>query len=90
MTPVLYAMRPSGPEITRRALFRRLRQCGVRVVVLPAGDYILSRHRPTVDTVVAEINAHLRRLCDGHAPGGDDQLVVLFRPIPAPTEGAAE
>jgi len=87
MIPRLYAMRPSGPEITRRALLRRLRQRGVEIVALPAGHYILGEHRPTVDGVVAEINADLRRLAVAPAHDADARLEVLFRPIPAPTEG---
>jgi len=92
VTPKLYAMRPSGPEITRRALLRRLRQRGVEIVALPAGHYILSEHRPTVDGVVAEINADLRRLAVAPAADAapDARLEVLFRPIPTPTEGEAQ
>ncbi len=36
MTP-LYAMSPSGPELSQRALRRRLRERGVQIVTLPAG-----------------------------------------------------
>lgn len=86
MTPVLYAMRPSGPELTQRALLRRLRCLGVRVVALPAGHYILGQHRSLVDRVVAEINTDLYRLCADRTPDADEQLDVLFRPIPGPTE----
>ena len=85
----LYALRPSGPELSQRALRRRLRERGVRVVTLPAGYYILASHRPMVEAVVAEINANLRCLCDDRAPLADEQLRVLYRPIPAPTDGEA-
>ncbi len=87
-TPVLYAMRPSGPEITRRALLRRLRDRGVQVVALPAGHYILGQHRPAVDHVVAEINTNLLRLSADRTPDAAERLEVLYRPIPGPTEGA--
>lgn len=90
MTPVLYAMRPSGPELTRRTFLRRLRQRGVRVVALPAGHYILGEQRPAVDRIVAEINADLRWLAAGDSPTADDRLDVLYRPIPVPTDGEAE
>ena len=56
---------------------------------LPAGHYILAGHQPAVDAVVGEINANLRHLCAGRAPVADDQLRVLYRPIPAPTDGEA-
>lgn len=88
-TPVLYAMRPSGPEITRRALLRRLRQRGVCVVDLPAGHYIFGEQRPAVDGVVAEINANLRLLAIGNRPAVEARLEVLFRPIPTPTDSEA-
>ncbi len=89
MMPTLYALRPSGPELSQRALRRRLRERGVRVVTLPAGHYILATHRPAVEAVVAEINANLRRLCTGRAPIAEDQLRVLYRPIPTPTDDEA-
>lgn len=89
MTATLYAMRPSGPELSQRALRRRLHALGVRVVTLPAGHYILATHKPAVDAVVREINANLRHLCMGRAPVADEQLQVLYRPIPAPTDGEA-
>lgn len=89
MTPDLYAMRPSGPELSQRALRRRLRALGVRVVTLPAGQYILADNRAAVDAVVADINAHLRHLAEGRAPFGDERLQVLYRPIPTPTDGEA-
>jgi len=88
MTP-MYAMSPSGPELSQRALRRRLRERGVRIVTLPAGQYILAAHRTAADAVVAEINAHLRYLSDGRAPHADEQLRVLYRPVPAPTDGEA-
>ncbi len=88
MTP-MYAMSPSGPELSQRALQRRLRERGVRIVALPAGQYILATHRAAADAVVAEINAHLRHLSDGRAPRADEQLQVLYRPIPTPTDGEA-
>ncbi len=86
VTPVLYAMRPSGPELTQRALLRRLRCLGVRVVALPAGHYILGQHRSVVDHVVAEINTDLYQLCAERTPDADGRLDVLFRPIPGPTD----
>ncbi len=86
MTPVLYAMRHSGPELTQRALLRRLSGLGVRVVALPAGHDILGQHRPLVDRVVAEINTNLYRLCAERTPDADGRLDVLFRPIPGPTD----
>ena len=86
-TPVLYAMRPAGPEITRRALLRRLRERGIRVVSLPAGHYILGEQRASVDRIVGEINADLRQLAVGADCAVADLLDVLYRPIPAPTEG---
>lgn len=88
MTP-MYALRPSGPELSQRALRRRLRERGVRVVTLPAGHYILAAHRPTVEAVVAEINSNLRHLCADRSPAPDEQLQVRYRPIPAPTDGEA-
>ncbi len=88
MTP-LYAMSPSGPELSQRALHRRLRERGVQIVTLPGGHYILAAHRAAADAVVAEINAHLRHLSAGRAPRVDEQLRVLYRSIPAPTDGEA-
>jgi hypothetical protein len=88
-TPVLYALRPSGPEISRRALLRRLRDRGIPVVTLPAGHYILGEHRATIDGVVAELNANLRRLAVDDLPAVEDRLEVLFQPIPAPDGGEA-
>jgi hypothetical protein len=87
------AMRPAGPEITRRALLRRPRQRGVRVVALPAGHDVLGAKRPMVDRIVAEIteiNADLRRLSAGHGPTAAERPDVLSRPIPGPGEGAEE
>lgn len=86
-TPVLYAMRPAGPEITRRALLRRLRERGIGIVSLPAGHYILGEQRATVDRIVGEINANLRHLAADVDNSLADRLDVLYRPIPAPTEG---
>jgi len=88
MTP-MYAMSPSGPELSQRALRRRLRERGVQIVTLPAGHYILAAHRAAADAVVAEINAHLRHLSDGRTPRVDEQLRVRYRPIPTPTDGEA-
>jgi len=88
MTP-LYAMSPSGPELSQRALRRRLRERGVQIVTLPGGHYILATHRAAADAVVAEINAHLRHLSAGRAPRADEQLRVRYRSIPAPTDGEA-
>lgn len=90
VTPMLYAMRPKGPELTRRALLRRLRQHGVRVVALPAGHYILGNQRPLVDRVVAEINADLLGLSVGDDAIASPCLDILYRPIPGPTDGVVE
>ena len=90
MTPMLDAMRPPDPEITRRALLRRLRQRGVRVVALPSGHDVLGAQRPMVDRIVAEINADLRRLSAGHGPTAAERLDVLYRPLPGPREGEEE
>ena len=90
MTPVLYAMRRPDHEITRRALLRRLRPRGVRVVALPASHDVLGAQRPMVDRIVAEINADLRRLSAGHGPTAAERLDVLYRPIPGPSEGEEE
>jgi hypothetical protein len=90
VTPTLYAMPAAGPEITRRALLRRLRQRGVRVVALAAGHDVLGAQRPMVDRIVAEINADLRRLSAGHGPTAAERLDVLYRPIPGPREGEEE
>jgi hypothetical protein len=87
---MLSAKRPAGPEITRRALLRRPRQHGVRVVALPAGHDVLGAQRPMVDRIVAEINADLRRLSAGHGPTAAERLDVLYRPIPGPREGEEE
>jgi hypothetical protein len=83
-------MPPAGPEITRRALLRGLRQRGLRVVALPAGHDVLGAQRPMVDRTVAEINADLRRLSAGHGPTAAERLDVLSRPIPGPREGEVE
>ena len=88
MTP-LYAMSPCGPELSQRALRRRLRERGVQIVTLPGGHYILAAHRAVADAVVAEINAHLRHLSVGRTPRADEQLRVRYRSIPAPTDGEA-
>jgi len=88
MTP-LYAMSPSGPELSQRALRRRLRERGVQIVTLPGGHYILAAHRAAADAIVAEINAHLRHLSAGRTPRANEQLRVRYRSIPAPTDGEA-
>ena len=88
MTP-LYAMSPSGPELSQRALRRRLRERGVQIVTLPGGHYILAAHRAAADAIVAEINAHLRHLSAGRAPRANEQRRVRYRSIPAPTDGEA-
>jgi hypothetical protein len=45
-----------------------------------------SQHRPNVDRMVAEITAHLRRLCEGTTLDAGARLEVLFRPISGPTD----
>jgi hypothetical protein len=87
---MLYALRSAGPEITRGALLRCLRQRGVRVVALAAGHDVLGAQRPMVDRIVAEINAGLRGLSAGHGPTAAERLDVLYLPIPGPREGEEE
>ena len=90
MTPMLYAMPPAGPEITRRALLRRLQQRGVRVIALLAGHDVLGAQRPMVDRIMAEINTDLRRLSAGHGPTAPERLDVLYQPMRGPSEGEEE